>query len=339
MDRVTKTPHRSTLFRTAIVPILLLTVACSDAVTSTDQAASEVSDASNADSSLMTDVSDAIDEVAEVVGADAQPEISTGDDQSAEPDTSGDPDLDPTDLPVESDVEPPVEPDVAPAADCPVDPMDELYPGFIPPNPYLGWPRADACVGSAHDVIILLGCPNKDDGEPADCQTRRADMAVDFWESGYAERFITTGAAVHNEYVEAETLRDLLIERGVAEEAIWLEPRAEHTDENLYYSSLIMQDEGWASAIVISSDPGHMMMTAMCDSNCCVGLGRFSVHEFVVDEPDMFTAGHKAGHYVLFPWADPITTEECDTITLVTRAMCTNLASRRACEDDFQLSD
>jgi len=318
------------------IAVLLLSAGCSDTATTTDQAG-DSSDQNSADSELVTDISDVDEDLAEVAGA---PDTDAADEQADESDTTAVPD-------VQSDLQPDgaetpdlsEEPDVAPAAHCPVDPMDELYEGFIPPNPYAGWPRADDCVGSAHDVIILLGCPNKDNGEPDGCQTRRADMAVDFWESGYAERFITSGGAVHNEYVEAETLRDLLIERGVAEEAIWLDPQAEHTDENLYYSSLIMQDEGWASAIVVSSDPGHMMMTALCDSNCCVGLGRFTVAEFVVNDPDPFTAGHKAGHYVLFPWAAEIAEEECDTITPITRAMCTNLASRRACVDDFQLSD
>jgi len=222
--------------------------------------------------------------------------------------------------------------EIAPAAFCDVDGMDVLYPGFLPPNPYGDWAAADVCLAGAHDVIIVLGCPNEENGDPALCQQKRVDLAIDFWTAGYASRFITTGAAVHTPYVEADTLRDLLVQSGVPASAIWTDPLAEHTDENLYYSSVIMQDENWASAIVISDDPGHLLMTAVCDSNCCVELGRLTVAEFPVLGKSL-----KAGHYALYPWAALTTQAECDLIEMPTKFMCINLSERRACKDDFQL--
>ena len=63
-------------------------------------------------------------------------------------------------------------------ASCPMPAMTTLFPGAFPPNPYGDLFDADACVAQAHDVIVILGCPNEDDGTPASCQVERADMAV-----------------------------------------------------------------------------------------------------------------------------------------------------------------
>jgi hypothetical protein len=217
---------------------------------------------------------------------------------------------------------------------CPVPSMLDLFGGFFPPNPYdpsLPVP-ADACLSQPHDVIIVLGCPNNANGTPAACQTTRADIAVALKDAGYASKFITTGAAVQNMYVEAETLEQLLIDRGVPAADIFTEPLAKHTDENIYYSTKIMEANAWESAIIVSEDPGHLVMTAVCDSNCCVDLGRFTV----VSLP---AAGgpFTAAHYARYPWGTQVTTAECDLIKQPFKAMCINLPTRLACKDNFQL--
>ena len=238
-----------------------------------------------------------------------------------------------------------IDPDITEAfdprqtAECSVDTMAELYPGNLPPNPYGTWPSATDCVAAPHDALVLLGCPSREDGSPSDCQRRRVDKAMSFSRSGYGDRFIVTGAAVANEHVEAESLRDLLIEAGIPTEMIWVDTKAEHTDENIYYSSRIMVEQGWISAIFISDDPGHLMMTAICDSNCCVRYGRLTLFDFPIDDPDTFEPSLGAGHYALFPYADSVPPEECNKIERPIRAMCLNLDTRRACAGNVQLDD
>jgi hypothetical protein len=212
--------------------------------------------------------------------------------------------------------------------------MTDLFPGLFPPNPYdpaLPVP-ADACLSLEHDVIILLGCPNNADGTPATCQTKRADMAVALKDAGYGHRFITTGAAVKNAYIEAETLKQLLLAHGIPEADIYTEPLAKHTDENIYYSTKIMEAQAWESALVVSDDPGHLIMTAICDSNCCVDLGRLTVVSMTVASGSVV-----AGHYARYPWGADVSTAECDLIEAPFKAMCVNLATRLACKDNFQL--
>ena len=149
---------------------------------------------------------------------------------------------------------------------------------------------------------------------------------------GYGSQFITSGGAVHTPYVEADTLKSLLIDRGVPEAAVHTEPQAEHTDENLYFSGLIMQAQGWTNALVVSDDAGHLVMTGVCDANCCVQAGRFTVFDFPVGGETQ-----KAAHYALYPYASAVTPAECEVVKSPLKFMCTNLGSRRACADNFQL--
>ena len=220
-----------------------------------------------------------------------------------------------------------------PVASCELPTLDELFPAGAVPNPYEDWTAAPQCLDTHHDVIILLGCPSDVDGAPSECQQRRVDLALKFAAAGYGEQFITTGGAVHNEFVEAESLRDLLVAGGIESERIHLEPLAEHTDENLYYSSQIMISQEWSRALVVS-DSDHLVYAAVCDANCCVKLGRLWTFEFSVDdEPAM------GATYELFPGPQPVAESECDTSALPMSLMCLNLDSRRACADDFQLGD
>jgi hypothetical protein len=235
----------------------------------------------------------------------------------------------------------PLTPDVALVPDaattssvsaCEVDSMSTVYSGFLPPNPYATGPAAPACVVGRHDAIVVLGCPSNDDGTASSCQIARADLAVKLAGAGLGDRFIVTGGAVHNAYVEAEALHTLLLQRAVADAAIRVEPLAAHTDENIYYSDRIMEGEGWQNALVVSDDPGHLIMTAVCDANCCVERGRLTIFDLHVGADTI-----KVGHYVRYPWATTVSDGECEQIEQPTKLMCTNLGTRHACADHFQL--
>ena len=217
----------------------------------------------------------------------------------------------------------------AATAACEVPPMDQIYSGVYPPNPWAPALVAAPCMTQPHDAIVVLGCPSNADGGASDCQIRRTEIAAALVSQGYAANVIASGAAAHNPFVEADALRELLMARGVSGDRIVREPKAMHTDENIYYSSRIMQARGWQSALVVSDDPGHLVFTALCDSNCCVDLGRLTV----VELPDET----RVGHYVLYPAAGRVAPAECTQISQAGKFMCTNMASRLACADDFQL--
>lgn len=236
------------------------------------------------------------------------------------------------DAPLEAAIDAKADAPLSPSAKCPVDDMTKLYSGSLPTNPYADQPNASACVSQAHDAIIVLGCPSNSDGSAATCQTKRADAAVLLSREGYADRFIVSGGAAHNKYVEADALAKLLMDRGVPTDHILKDVLAEHTDENLYYSAGIMRAQGFTTAIVVSDDPGHLIMTGVCDANCCVNLGRLTVFDFRTG-----TTTTIAGHYVLYPNASTVSQSECKQIEQSLKFMCTNMSSRKACAADFKL--
>jgi hypothetical protein len=103
------------------------------------------------------------------------------------------------------------------------------------------------------DVVIVPGCPSEDDGSLSRCQKGRALWAARLWELGWAEHFITSGAAVYTPYVEAEAIAAAMSALGVPAERIYLEPNALHTDENLYYSLRIARALRFSRVAVASN--------------------------------------------------------------------------------------
>ncbi|MFT7578864.1 MAG: hypothetical protein ACI9MR_000526 [Myxococcota bacterium] len=95
-----------------------------------------------------------------------------------------------------------------------------------------------------------------------------------------------------------------------------------------------LRDSGYGNAFIASKDPGHLMMSALCDSNCCVDLGRLTA--FTLPLADN-TGTENVGHYVLFPQAETIAPAECATIQGLLKLMCLNLGTRKACKANFQL--
>lgn len=288
----------------------------SDADVADGAVADDTADATVADTQV-GDGNDAIADVADSVAPDADDTVDTSVVDTAVPDTT-----------VASDA------DAIPSVvTCPVPSLVDQYPPPLPPFPYGDWPLAEGCIAQPHDVVIVLGCPSEDDGSPSDCQTKRAEIADQLFESGWSEHFIVTGGAVHNQWQEAAALHALLVGRGIPDESIVDEPLAQHTDENLYYSSRIMQDRGWLSGIVVSEDPGHLMFTGLCDADCCVKLGRMTLLSWPVAGATVV----KAGHYALTPPGQDTTADECANIAGM--FMCVNQDQRKACKDDFKLDD
>jgi hypothetical protein len=107
-----------------------------------------------------------------------------------------------------------------------------------------------------YDVVVIPGCPSEEDGALSDCQMSRAAWGAILWQRGVAGGFITSGAAVHSRYVEADAIAAGLAALGVPAERIWLEPNALHTDENMYFSLRVARTLGFAH-VAVASQKGH----------------------------------------------------------------------------------
>jgi uncharacterized SAM-binding protein YcdF (DUF218 family) len=103
------------------------------------------------------------------------------------------------------------------------------------------------------DAIIVLGYPADRDGNPTPEMLARITEGVREYERGVAPRLILSGAAAHNQFVEAQVMAATAHAQGIPESAIFEEPQALDTIQNACYAERIMKAHGWRSAEVVSS--------------------------------------------------------------------------------------
>lgn len=112
------------------------------------------------------------------------------------------------------------------------------------------------------DAIIVLGHNADSDGNPTPTQLARVNEGVREYERGVASHLIFTGGPAHNDFVEAEVMARAAEAEGIPASAVFLEPKAMDTIQNACYSARIMQNHGWKSAEVVSSEY-HLARSAM----------------------------------------------------------------------------
>jgi uncharacterized SAM-binding protein YcdF (DUF218 family) len=102
------------------------------------------------------------------------------------------------------------------------------------------------------DVILVLGCNVGSPREPSPCMQARAAHAAGLYLAGRAGYVMASGGPSHPEITEAAALARLLVRDGVPRDRIVLEDRSLNTIQNIRYSSALMQEHGWKSAILVT---------------------------------------------------------------------------------------
>lgn len=106
----------------------------------------------------------------------------------------------------------------------------------------------------ASDCLIILGAKVYSGG-PSPALKARLDRALELYGQGYAGYFIVCGAQGADEPIaEALSMRDYLIENGVPEGKVFCDTASTNTRENLAQAKAIMDENGFASAIICTTD-------------------------------------------------------------------------------------
>lgn len=105
----------------------------------------------------------------------------------------------------------------------------------------------------SYDCAIVCGCQADETGEPTDILKSRVEKAVELWKKQKVRYLILSGGAVHNEYVEAEVMKEYAVKLGVPEESIVEEKKAVSTYHNLQYAARIMRHCGFSDCVVVTS--------------------------------------------------------------------------------------
>ena len=107
------------------------------------------------------------------------------------------------------------------------------------------------------DAIVVLGAAQWD-GKPSPVLQARLDHAYDLYAAGLAPKVIVTGGVgTGDSYSEGEVARQYLLEKGVPTAAVLTENRGRTSYESMKGATLLMQHNGWHSALLVS-DPFHM---------------------------------------------------------------------------------
>lgn len=112
-----------------------------------------------------------------------------------------------------------------------------------------------ACSKKPYDVIIVPGFPH-DSGIVNGILNERVKWANYLYKNGFAKNIIFSGSAVHTSYIEAKIMRLLALQSGIKDENIFMETKAEHTTENLYYSCVLADQLGFKT-IGFATEPAQ----------------------------------------------------------------------------------
>lgn len=107
------------------------------------------------------------------------------------------------------------------------------------------------------DVILVLGSAVWPHEQPSPSLRARTERAIELYQEGYAPYLLLSGGLGRHPPEEAEVMRRLAVAAGLPEQALILDQEASSTRESVTNAGVIMQDQGWQTALIVS-DPFHI---------------------------------------------------------------------------------
>ena len=102
-----------------------------------------------------------------------------------------------------------------------------------------------------YDAVIVPGVPfNEPEWDRV--MLMRVVWSVHLFKKGVTKNIIMSGAAVYTPYVEARIMKQYAIALGVPEQNIFVEDRAEHSTENIWYGFKLGQKQGFVNMALAS---------------------------------------------------------------------------------------
>lgn len=107
------------------------------------------------------------------------------------------------------------------------------------------------------DVAVVLGAGTKE-GEVSPVFRERINHGIWLYENGYVDYIILTGGTGYGNAVsDAEAAKQYAVSQGMPEDVLFTEDKSTITEENLENAKIIMDENSFEKAIIVS-DPLHM---------------------------------------------------------------------------------
>jgi hypothetical protein len=113
-------------------------------------------------------------------------------------------------------------------------------------------------VNDPYEIVIVPGVPFEN-GKWSFTMKGRVCWSKYLYDKGITKNVIYSGAAVYSPYVEAEIMALYAEKLGIPPEHIFIETKAEHSTENVYYSYMKAKKLGF-KRIALASDPFQTKM-------------------------------------------------------------------------------
>ncbi len=106
-------------------------------------------------------------------------------------------------------------------------------------------------------TVIVLGCRVRG-LEPSKALCKRVDRAFTILSGDPEKVAILSGGQGSDELIsEAECMRRMLVERGIAEDRLYLENRSTSTDENIRFSVKILKENDLSNRVILVTSEYH----------------------------------------------------------------------------------
>ena len=103
-----------------------------------------------------------------------------------------------------------------------------------------------------YDALIVPGIPFENNNWNYVMKSRVL-WSVYLYRQGFVKNIIYSGSAVYSPYVEAKIMAMYAEKVGVPRDHIFIEPTAEHSTENVYYSCLVAKRNGFKT-VALATD-------------------------------------------------------------------------------------
>lgn len=123
-----------------------------------------------------------------------------------------------------------------------------------------------------YDAIIVPGVPYNDKSM-RDVMNLRVRWAKFLYDEGITKNVIFSGSAVYTPYVEGKIMALMGEKIGIPKAHIFVEDKAEHSTENMYYSYLLAQKLGFENIAVASDQYQTFMLSEVHERFKMYGIG------------------------------------------------------------------
>ena len=156
--------------------------------------------------------------------------------------------------------------------------------------------------------LIIFGAAVQADGTPSGTLRRRVDGAIAAGRVMADARYLATGGAGAHGFIEAEVMRQRLIERGIDPAVIITERRARNTLESARLCDAIMRAAGDVTEVIPCTSRYHI-------ARCAVLLWLLGWKLRLTPMPS--DAGAVRRHRLLWYWFRELVALPCDVALLI----------------------